>query len=458
MEDWIRLSRLSTGDAVLNIRLNCEEKLRCAIDAQFSQTYWESLSKEDAFDAIKKIVTKSINMAVLWDKFFNRRQVAGESAKEYIHQCQQLALDCDFQCPHCNSDVSEYILLRKLVNGLSDVKLKQDVLQNYERFNTVEKFMVKCESFEECAKAPHRGDRSTEAWAGVGASVESDHPTPEVGTEVAGVRTNYKKQKSDGASVRFRQKCGFCGQFHAKGRSNCPAANVTCFDCGRVGHFALCCRNRSDSEVKVDRASGKGGSVAGTTIGTVEVRSLESEREAGLSNCDITMCVGAASCTQPVLSVQVVYPKVNKHCVMDVVADTGAEACIAGIEQAKYLGIDINDLNSSYVKLQHAAGGAMNVLGRCELTIRHGSRVASECVYFVEGTRKLFLSLNACKSLGLVDQDFPNHTVGSIGMPTDQLKSSVMGRPERLPFTPLEEKFPNLSSGCWNVSPAQRLM
>ena len=109
-----------------------------------------------------KITTKSVNKAVLWDRSFSMRQGADESAKEYIHKCQQAIVDCDFQCPSCNCDLSDNILVNKLVNGLYSVKLKQDVLQNFEKYDTITKFMITCESFEEtereCALSSHRGD------------------------------------------------------------------------------------------------------------------------------------------------------------------------------------------------------------------------------------------------------------------------------------------------------------
>ena len=44
MEDWLKLCHITQTDAVLNIRLNCEEKLKRALDAQFSSSRWKALS------------------------------------------------------------------------------------------------------------------------------------------------------------------------------------------------------------------------------------------------------------------------------------------------------------------------------------------------------------------------------------------------------------------------------
>ena len=36
-------------------------------------------------------------------------------------------------------------------------------------------------------------------------------------------------------------KCSFCGKTHQPGRSNCPAANVSCYNCKKLGHLARMC-------------------------------------------------------------------------------------------------------------------------------------------------------------------------------------------------------------------------
>ena len=119
---------------------------------------------------------------------------------------------------------------------------------------------------------------------------------------------------------------------------------------------------------------------------------------------------------------------------LDAVADTGAEVCIAGLMQAKTLGINVNNLHKAKVNLQHAGGGSMIVLGKCDVTISYGGRCVTVDIYFVNGTHKLFLSLHACKSLGLVDPDFPNHIVHD-ARPCNSIQvMSSKGRPTELQY------------------------
>ena len=64
--------------------------------------------------------------------------------KDYFQQCSAEAAECYFQCPMCEGDLSDYMLLRKLVVGLSDPVLKKEVFQGCPAFTSVEKLHEKC--------------------------------------------------------------------------------------------------------------------------------------------------------------------------------------------------------------------------------------------------------------------------------------------------------------------------
>jgi hypothetical protein len=44
---------------------------------------------------------------------------------------------------------------------------------------------------------------------------------------------------------RVTGNCYFCGNSHPQGRQFCPAANIQCFNCSKMGHLAKMCRSRS---------------------------------------------------------------------------------------------------------------------------------------------------------------------------------------------------------------------
>ena len=450
MSDWLKISKLSRELAVMNIRLTCEDKLQSAIDAVFPAHTWAALSIEEAFEAVKEITTKSANSAILWDRFFLGKQKEEESAKEYIHRCQKEALECGFTCPGCNRDLCDYMLPRKIVSGLGIAKLKQDILENSAQYSTVKAIMAKCEAFEEavreCSGPKHRGELRVFNEAGIEKSEEFEH----LGNEVAAVKTGYRKKKENLPKKPTGAKfwCEFCGMRHLKGRSNCPAGSAKCFHCGKLGHFANCCYNSNP------RASGRG--TSDNTIGTVGVRGPRGNRDVMASDVmagDVTsndvysdlevMNIGAASGSKAILNVEISLVDNNRSHIIEAVADTGADVCIAGEIQLKALGISMQCLNKTKMILEHAAGDLMNVLGCCNVVIKCGEMSTKECLYIVKGTRRLFLSLPACRALGLVDPNFPNHTVA--GVVGEALPIAIAGgAPEKLPYNPTEDNVPLL--------------
>ena len=64
--------------------------------------------------------------------------------KNYFQRCSAETVECDFMYPMCEEDPSDYMLLRKLVVGLSDPVLKKEVFQGYAVFTSVEKLREKC--------------------------------------------------------------------------------------------------------------------------------------------------------------------------------------------------------------------------------------------------------------------------------------------------------------------------
>ena len=62
--------------------------------------------------------------------------------KDYFQRCSAETAECGFQCSQCEVDLSDYILLRKLVVGLSNPVLK--VFQGCPTFTSVEKLLEKC--------------------------------------------------------------------------------------------------------------------------------------------------------------------------------------------------------------------------------------------------------------------------------------------------------------------------
>ncbi|XP_066957154.1 uncharacterized protein [Macrobrachium rosenbergii] len=148
MECWLQLCKVKPNEAVHHIRLHCVPILQHALDSRYTDVQWSALSTEGAFNAIKQLVIKASNQAVQWLEFFDLAQEPSESFNDFFIKCTQKATDCAFTCPNCNHDLSEYMLLRKLMVGLSDKVLKRQVFQSCNDIRDIDSLRVMCSAFE----------------------------------------------------------------------------------------------------------------------------------------------------------------------------------------------------------------------------------------------------------------------------------------------------------------------
>ncbi|MPC68753.1 hypothetical protein E2C01_062962 [Portunus trituberculatus] len=171
VEYWLALNGFTPAGTVLHIRLLCSLNLQRSLDARYSMQQWEALFIQEALDAVGRNALQATNQAADWCKFFSAVQGPSESICEYFTQSTQLAADCEFQCLQCECSLSEYMLLRKLVCGLHNVVLKEEVFREYESFSDVDSLRKFCIAFKAAKKdARHDAGREQELWAGKCAS------------------------------------------------------------------------------------------------------------------------------------------------------------------------------------------------------------------------------------------------------------------------------------------------
>ena len=78
-----------------------------------------------------------------------------ESVGDYFAKCSQMVLDCAFQCPDCDRDLSEDMLVRKLVAGLREPALRCEVFQCCTQFKDVDRLRSYCVAFEAAQRDAH---------------------------------------------------------------------------------------------------------------------------------------------------------------------------------------------------------------------------------------------------------------------------------------------------------------
>lgn len=101
------------------------------------------------------------------------KQAVGEPVSVFIVRCTQSAADCEFQCPESQFDLSEYVLLRKVMTGLSDSSMRQEVFRQCEGFSDMDILRGFCAAYEAAKHDSAASEGFSRASQVAGANVTS---------------------------------------------------------------------------------------------------------------------------------------------------------------------------------------------------------------------------------------------------------------------------------------------
>ena len=348
------------------------------IEAEFGDG-WIDLTAEQALTAVEAILRKASNPAREKEKFHKLNQLPGETGKAFVHRCEQQALECNMACPHCNKDISEWCIRDRVLAGL----ISDQLYQNIEKYPSLSSLVEKIEIFEAASAGC-----SQPVVAGL---TEGGQPVEAADGEEASVAA-IKSTHRGGKSTKPRQGYGRPNRAEPADRRREGQREVICYKCGGKGHRRAQCPSYAGSTTS-HLASSVDEVDASRTTNSFSVHGVGGS-SSKLAEVSLAVRPGVRTCA--------------RFC--PAVADTGAEYCVAGTRQLKMLNLKLSDLSKADGKIRHAGGGALKILGikKCTLQLAHKTTVQK--VYFIQGVERFFLSVAACKDLGLVDKNFLYHT------------------------------------------------
>ncbi len=322
----------------------------------------------EILDAIEKFVRKKRNVVLDIVEFENRKQKSGENFDSYLVAVQQLASDADLTHGHCDACKVKCLdrrLAGRLISGILNEGTRTKLLEE-EQFPSREKVVEICSARESARQ------NNKEQWGQKGNNVQ------------AVKQRSRGRSKGRGQEQKQEGKCFNCGRDRHKSKDECPAKDKTCNACKEKGHFANVCPKKKKEQQSSNKEQG------GKKFGRITT-------------------IGRVGSNSPSVSVQIVDPANEKNLGWhDAIADTGAEACVAGEELLKKLGVSKKRLLPAQGRMFAFNGMPERCLGILPVRLQNEHyEFGAQVNICPRVTDNFLLSLEACKALGYVHENFP---------------------------------------------------
>ena len=387
-----------------------------------------TLSEAQLVEHMKGLAVRYQNPAVHVQEFLGLSQQHDEGVRHYLSRLKGVASRCNFEikcsCGITNS-FTEAITRFKLIAGLADTDIKQDILSKSDM------------SLEETIKAVEGKESGKVANKKVGA--------PDA--KVSAVKTDTLETPNKPRKCRNCNRTGH-GSSQAEREKSCPAWGKKCDSCGKEGHYKVCCRSGkkqpttpSNNEVSEGEAMSIG-ALAGIMMTMADVNSalIPSNKTTGDKvphmlydqlkwvkqnpprHPTINLSVTVSVCGYQENGYRPPPATRRRDTDMCCLADTGCQACCMGLTQLHALGLTRNDLLLPVLNLRAANTTGINIIGVVYIMItgydRHGKRWRThQMVYVSEDVEQLILSNEACAQLGMISSNFPevgSHNAGEV--------------------------------------------
>lgn len=299
--DWQVFKQITqlTG-TLLNAQLysSCDESVQNSILNTNSE--FLELPEMEFLKLIEKIVTQRSNPTVYRMSFTSVTQTPEETIQQYLLRIKSIAPDCEFTCPNCNHDLQSLNVKDQFVRGLFNETLQAEILCKADQLKTLEDVIKYSEAFQSAQRDQHQLQKSPEVMA-------------------VRAQQEYKPQrfKPQNAQTQFKpcQGCSSKSHGQADRPKKCPAWGKNCHNCGIPNHFAQVCRK--SKQTTEDNTTDTVSSFIAQVDNSDESETFTEEIIATVQSC------------RP--------QHRNKKAKIKIFPDSGANICLAGMQQLSQL-------------------------------------------------------------------------------------------------------------------------
>ncbi len=424
-EDYKTATRVTGTECVVQLLECCDESLRKDLTRAAGGTL-TSKDETTVLEAIRTLAVREENTMVARVTLHNMHQDRDEPVRNFGARLRGQAGVCKFliPCPKCATDVNytDEILRDVVTRNITDTEVQLDLLGDSNQ-------NMKLEEVLKFIEAKEAGRRSAASLI---------HPQ-----SVDAARSSYRKDKAETMRTQSSNPSGPCSYCGKKGhgkraplrfrQNQCPAYNHKCKQCDRQHHYDSMCRSSSPGRDNPKPSEERENAIFDTLCATTSTsvpqhkgrQSITLDHYLYNNICDewrrhasqkqpfINLTVSIKPDDYTALGYQLdASPQTSS---LPVMADTGCQSCLAGIDVLKQIGLLKKDLIPVEMQMHAANNNSIAILGAAILrfsgTNRNGKVIETrQIVYVTDSTNKLFLSREACVTLGIISKTFP--TVG----------------------------------------------
>ena len=272
---------------------------------------------------------------------------------------------------------------------------------------------------------------------------------------------------------------------HNVRQNKCPAFKNTCKNCSRTGHYEDLCLKKSVSEIsEEDEENSLILNMDSISTSSMNVtHQSKNKMDHHRYNKSSDKWIKESSEPQPFINLDITVPtedydklgyKFHKRVTpvnLPVMADTGCQSCLAGIDLLGKLNMRTSDLLQVKTRMRAANRKSINILGAVILEFsgrtQKGDIVTSkQMTYITDDSDKIFLNKEACKDLQMISRDFPCiNRIQDSTTENSSIKNCNCPLRNKLPFPASKANVPKLKefllnyykSSTFNVCEHQQL-
>ena len=457
-------TKLVGHDVVAQLLECCDEELRKDLTRAAGKSLINSAEK-DVLTAMKALAVRSENTMVARVALSNMRQGHEEPIRSFYARIKGQADTCKYEMECVNAacdqinDFTEEIIRNVIARGLADQEIQLDLLGEKNQEMTLKDMIEYIEAKESGKRSASRllDPQSTDA---ISSSYRrgKQHDVRNRG----GARPEKPKAKP-------KEVCIYCGelghgktpQWHTR-RTECSAYGKKCQKCGRQNHIdKACMRGRPTKFEETDELYDKQ-TAAFAELCTVAMDSADD----GLRTLRLThhlyddMCdkwTKRASSPQPYINFTLTNEREDYKALgfdllkrtravsLPVMADTGCQSCLIGIEVTQQMGLSTKDFIPVSMKMKAANNEGIRILGAVVIRFAGNSGTrrleTRQIAYVTDTSDRIFHSRAACVDLGMISDKFP--TIGEVNVATSELcdcprRAEPPAKPTTLPMPATE--------------------